>query len=120
MGGFDQIEHVVVVMLENRSFDPMAGAIPGVNGIVVPHSKGRCGLAPTANSLAGHWKLAGGELELNDFYNLEDPKDTSSRKIPDDMTSGTTGGGRSRSSTSEDRGLCRRQTSNRQPNGESL
>jgi phospholipase C len=31
--GFPQIRHVVVLMLENRSFDHMLGAVPGVNGV---------------------------------------------------------------------------------------
>lgn len=30
----DPIEHVVVLMLENRSFDQMLGCVPGVDGIV--------------------------------------------------------------------------------------
>ena len=81
MSGFDQIEHVVVLMLENRSFDHMAGALPGVNGIVASHSKGRYELAPPEKGTSGEWKLVGGELELEDFYNLVDPKDPSSRRI---------------------------------------
>ena len=31
--GFPQIRHVVVLMLENRSFDHLLGALPGVNGV---------------------------------------------------------------------------------------
>jgi phospholipase C len=30
---FDPIEHVVVLMLENQSFDRMVGLIPGVDGV---------------------------------------------------------------------------------------
>src|SRR3982751_6405497 len=29
----DPIEHVIVLMLENRSFDHFLGAMPGVNGV---------------------------------------------------------------------------------------
>lgn len=82
MPGFDQVEHVVVLMLENRSFDHMAGAIPGVNGIVASNSHGHYQLAPAKDGVSGEWKLVGGELKLKDLYNLEDPKDPSSRKIP--------------------------------------
>lgn len=32
----DPIEHVVVLMLENRSFDQMLGCLPGVDGVVNP------------------------------------------------------------------------------------
>jgi phospholipase C len=29
----DRIDHLIVLMLENRSFDHFFGAIPGVNGV---------------------------------------------------------------------------------------
>jgi phospholipase C len=31
--GLDQLEHIVVLMMENRSFDHMLGSLPGVNGL---------------------------------------------------------------------------------------
>jgi phospholipase C len=35
----DPITHVIVVMFENRSFDHMVGALPGVNGIDLAHPR---------------------------------------------------------------------------------
>jgi phospholipase C len=32
-----KIEHIVVIMFENRSFDHLLGAIPGVNGVDKEH-----------------------------------------------------------------------------------
>ena len=34
-GASARIKHVVVLMLENRSFDQMLGLLPGVNGVSV-------------------------------------------------------------------------------------
>jgi phospholipase C len=53
------IEHVVVLMLENRSFDHMLGRLPGVNGIL---------------DAKAHVKP--------DLFNFAKPGDTSSTKYP--------------------------------------
>ena len=31
--GLDQLQHIVVLMMENRSFDHMLGSLPGIGGI---------------------------------------------------------------------------------------
>ena len=31
--GLDALRHIVVLMMENRSFDHMLGAVPGIGGI---------------------------------------------------------------------------------------
>ncbi len=54
-----QIEHVVVLMMENRSFDHLLGTLPNVNGIL-----GADG-SPNPN-----------------FFNLADPTDSTSQKYP--------------------------------------
>jgi phospholipase C len=47
----DPIKHVIVLMFENRSFDHMLGALPGVNGIDLAHPRSnRESLAPGAVS----------------------------------------------------------------------
>jgi phospholipase C len=43
-----QIEHVVVLMLENNSFDRMFGWMPGVDGVDVAHPRSNPNLAGTA------------------------------------------------------------------------
>src|SRR6185503_17166044 len=37
-GGFEAIEHVVLLMQENRSFDHYFGTMPGVRGFSDPHA----------------------------------------------------------------------------------
>src|SRR5579863_8454347 len=36
LSGIQKIQHIVVIMQENRSFDEYFGTFPGVNGIVLP------------------------------------------------------------------------------------
>ena len=43
-----QIDHVVVLMLENNSFDRMLGWMPGVDGVDVAHPRSNPNLAGTA------------------------------------------------------------------------
>ena len=43
-----QIDHVVVLMLENNSFDRMLGWMPGVNGVDAAHPRSNPNLAGTA------------------------------------------------------------------------
>ena len=56
--GSGAIEHVVVLMLENRSFDQMLGSVPGVEGVLD----------------------AGGALR-GDLYNLADPTKADSQRF---------------------------------------
>ena len=52
----DPIEHVVVLMLENQSFDPVVGHTPGVNG---PLSEASFLLLKIRNARAGRsWRTA--------------------------------------------------------------
>jgi len=43
-----EIDHVVVLMLENNSFDRMLGWMPGVDGVDVAHPRSNQNLAGTA------------------------------------------------------------------------
>ena len=57
-----QIDHIVVLMLENRSFDHMIGTLPGVEGVLDKDGKPRGDLVnyadPTAEtSTAYHPKI---------------------------------------------------------------
>jgi phospholipase C len=48
----DNIAHVIVLMFENRSFDHLLGAMPGVDGVLDPCGKVSPGLYNTKNPLA--------------------------------------------------------------------
>jgi len=49
----DPIQHVIVLMFENRSFDHLLGILPGVNGVDVSHPRSnRDSLGPGAASYA--------------------------------------------------------------------
>jgi phospholipase C len=66
----DPIKHVMVLMFENRSFDHMIGALPGVNGIDLAHPRSnRASLDPGAVSYSqGPVKV---RLDLDPMHEVE-------------------------------------------------
>ncbi len=57
-----QIEHIVVLMLENRSFDHMLGGLPNVNGAAAPSTTGTASSGSTSLTVASAAGITQGQL----------------------------------------------------------
>ena len=74
IGTIADVQHVVMLMLENRSFDHYFGTLRGVRGFADRHP------VPLANGKPV-WQQSDGEREIAPFY--LDAKTTSALRMPD-------------------------------------
>ena len=57
------IEHVVVIMLENHSFDNLFGQFPGANGVALPHATDGMIFDPDHSGAATLTAIHGGKMD---------------------------------------------------------